>query len=158
MARVVIYAGDKEPSPDAILDAARYDRGMVVDVLEDGQSLGKEGDKNPLFSVVEFPGASVEKLRFLLAGEARPQGIDPDLKVPLRRRVQKLDVAVAESFAKDPIMIEKLVSEPDKMEVHFASAMLAVADIEEKIIVDEKLPVDRVPPDLDAQPISEKPL
>lgn len=129
MARLVLFSQDKQLSGDAVLDAARYDRGMVVDVLPDGVSLGKEGDKSPLFFVVEFPGASVEKLRFLLAGDEKDVAQAPDAVQVLRRRVQKVDLKLVQELAVDSVAIGKIVQQPEKMKEHFSKATLAVVDL-----------------------------
>jgi hypothetical protein len=47
-------------------------RGMVVDVLPDGKSLGAKGESYPEWTVVDVPGAPVEEfMDFLESGNGR---------------------------------------------------------------------------------------
>jgi hypothetical protein len=49
-------------------------RGMVIDVLPDGKSIGAKGERYPEFTVVDVPGAPVEEfMDFLEPGDGKPR-------------------------------------------------------------------------------------
>jgi hypothetical protein len=49
-------------------------RGMVVDVLPDGKSIGAKGERYPECTVVDVPGAPVEEfMDFLEPGDGKPR-------------------------------------------------------------------------------------
>jgi hypothetical protein len=88
MARVVVRNRDKVNEDDPYLDAKCTKRGMVVEILPDGVSLGAVGDAYDGWTVIEVPGASKEDVSALLAKEPG----DPMLNRMLQRRAFKLDL------------------------------------------------------------------
>ena len=72
MARLVVRNRDKV-NPDAVAsDFMCMKRGMVVDILLDGMSLGRVGDSYPGWTVVEVPGVEPMYLMdFLRKGKER---------------------------------------------------------------------------------------
>lgn len=69
MARLVIRNRDKVNTDCPYLDAQCTKRGFVVDILNDGQSVGKVGETYDGWTVVEVPGATREQLSAYLAAE-----------------------------------------------------------------------------------------
>jgi hypothetical protein len=88
MARIVVRNRDKVNEDDPYLDAMCMKRGMVVDILPDGQSLGSKGDVYDGWTVIDVPGASVADLSAFLASEPG----DRILNRTLQRRAFKLDL------------------------------------------------------------------
>lgn len=104
-------------------------RGMVVDVLPDGMTLGKEGDKDPRFRVVEFPKVPPEDLAHLVAGDKPPPlapGKPPE-KVALRKRVVALDVHALDAMLVDPMKKNEIEKNPVAAKNHLKSVEVAVA-------------------------------
>jgi hypothetical protein len=126
MARVVIYARDKEPSADPVEDAWRWERGMVVDILPDGRSLGKKGDVDPRFRVLDLPGVAVDALVNLREGDKAAEIVGPpkqDEREVLRRRVRKLDVAALDAIEADPVKKNELKNNPVRARLHLLSVV-----------------------------------
>lgn len=86
MARIVVRNRDRVNEDDPYLDAMCMKRGMVVDILPDGQSLGSKGDAYDGWTVIDVPGASVADLSAFLASEPG----DRILNRTLQRRAFKL--------------------------------------------------------------------
>lgn len=88
MARLVVRNRDKVNPDSPYLDAKCMKRGMVVDILEDGQSLGVEGDRYTGWTVVDLPGVLRDDLTAFLA----PEPGDPLQDRMLQRRAFKVNL------------------------------------------------------------------
>ena len=56
MARLVVWAKPDETHSDQAHAARKYKRGMVVDILEDGQFAGKDVEEGAWWRILEVPG------------------------------------------------------------------------------------------------------
>lgn len=100
MCRIVVWAKPGNDHPDPLIDARKFKRGMVVDILEDGQEAGKEIESGSWWRIIEVPGEPASQFGDLLGG-------DPEFNSELfaalnplpRKRVQRLDLDAIESAA-----------------------------------------------------------
>lgn len=89
MCRLVIRNRDKTNPDSKFLDAECMKAGMVVSILDDGQSLGAKGDLYDGWTVLEMKGVPKEEMEHLLE---RQQG-DKLVTPLLGRRQWKVDIA-----------------------------------------------------------------
>lgn len=78
----------REPLADARLQAGKYERGMVVSVLEDGQDPGEDVWKLGWWRVVDLPGVAREDMDYL----THPQPASIDKTQLPRKRWNILDI------------------------------------------------------------------
>lgn len=88
MCRLVIWDKDREPHKDALIESGRYQLGMVVDVLEDGQDPGSDIWKLGFWRVVDMPGVKKAEMEYLTS--RMPP--DTDSKKLPRKRWNALDL------------------------------------------------------------------
>jgi hypothetical protein len=74
MCRLVIWAKVRLPVLDIRREAGRFQPGMVVSVLPDGQHPGLDFDRLKWWSIVDIPGVSVEEMEYLT--HHMPEDID----------------------------------------------------------------------------------
>lgn len=101
MARVIVWAKPDNDNPDSVVNARKFKRGMVVDVLEDGQHAGNDVEKGDWWRIVEVPGEPASSFLHLLQSD--PKFKDPKLFVSEaqfpRKRVTTLDLDAIEAGA-----------------------------------------------------------
>jgi hypothetical protein len=95
MARLVVRNRDKVNHDSQAWSEACMKRGMVVDILPDGMSLGKKGDVYSGWTVVEVPGVPPADLWEFLASE------------PSRRRTVLFDL---DGYAGGPLSANQALS------------------------------------------------
>lgn len=98
MARIVVWAKPDNDHPDPVIDAQKFKRGMVVDVLEDGQEAGKDVEQGAWWRVVEAPGPAADYAHLLgMDPEFRDQRQFGKLNPFPRKRVNALDLDALEA-------------------------------------------------------------
>lgn len=98
MARIIVWAKPDNDHDDPVVNARKYKRGMVVDVLEDGQEAGTDIEKMDWWRIVEVPGEPAANFAYLT--EADPKFVKVELfrseaQFP-RKRISTLDLDAIE--------------------------------------------------------------
>lgn len=102
MARLIVWSRARPDSGDARKEAGRYQRGMLVSCLEDGQALGRDIERGyplghqataPWWRVIDVPSAAVSDFNHLLSPQLPRDGILP------RKRLNKIDLDQIETAA-----------------------------------------------------------
>jgi hypothetical protein len=99
MARLIVFAKPDNDHPDPELNAAKFKRGDVVDVLPDGVDPGRDimgqGDQNLAgwWRVIDVPGLTAEEAQTFLSHQNDADGIVP------RKRLNGLDLDALETAA-----------------------------------------------------------
>lgn len=106
MARLVIRNRDKVNRESVHLDACCLKRGMVVDILPDGKSLGKVGDTYTGWTVVDVPRTDAEMLSAFLGPELGDRRFDP----MLQRRAFVFDLDTYAALRKSTITLKEALS------------------------------------------------
>jgi hypothetical protein len=91
MCRLFVFARADNVSSDPEIDAQKFKRGHVVEVLEDGRHGGVEAETSGLFEIIELPGEPAAKYRYLLSGDPRPDPGEAQATYP-RWRINVLDL------------------------------------------------------------------
>lgn len=99
MARIVVWAKLDNDNPDILIDARKFKRGMIVDILADGQEAGADIEAGGWWRIIDAPGP-VSLYEDLL-------GADPEFNDPLfptlnplpRKRVQAVNLDAIEDAA-----------------------------------------------------------
>lgn len=103
MCRLLVMAATPPAHPDPKRDPARYKRGDVVRIAEDGESLGRDSKINPIWRIIELPGISgVDKdLLPLLVRDGGGTDIPftTDLGYRTHKRAKNIDIDSFESWA-----------------------------------------------------------
>lgn len=100
MARIIVWAKPDNDHPDPVIDAQKFKRGMVVDVLEDGQEAGADVEKGAWWRIVEAPGSASDYANLLgMDPEFRDQRQFGKLNPFPRKRVNALDLDALEAAA-----------------------------------------------------------
>lgn len=108
MARLIVRNRDKVNLDDADADALCMKRGMVVDILPDGMSLGREGETYDGWTIVEVPGAEPEELAEFLTRHAVRGVVGVNGKSMLARRLFKLDLDSLEKSGQRRLSLEQV--------------------------------------------------
>lgn len=97
MCRLVVWKKARAPASKRRLEAGRYQPGMVIAVLEDGQSPGAKVESAEWAELVDLPGVDKMKVRHLLM----PMIADIDeTKLP-RKRATGVDLAALRAISRD---------------------------------------------------------
>ncbi len=98
MARLIVWAKPDNDHPDPVVNARKFKRGMVVDVLEDGQHAGNDVEKGDWWRIVEVPGEPAASFASLLQADPKFTKLDlflSEAQYP-RKRVSVLDLDAIE--------------------------------------------------------------
>lgn len=100
MARIVVWAKPDNDHPDILIDARKFKRGMVVDILADGQEAGADIEAGGWWRIIEAPGP-VSLYEDLLGAdpEFNDEKLFPTLNPMPRKRVQAVDLDAVEDAA-----------------------------------------------------------
>ena len=82
MCRLVVWNKDPEPTSDPRLAAGRYEKGMVISVLDDGVHPGTGVLGQERFLVIDLPGVPTRDMEYLT--HIQPADVDP-AKLPRKR-------------------------------------------------------------------------
>lgn len=88
MCRLIVWDMVRDPVPDVQLQAGKYERGMVVAVLEDGQDPGSDVWKLGWWRVVDLPGTPRDDMEYL----THPMPASADKTLLPRKRWNILDM------------------------------------------------------------------
>lgn len=100
MARIIVWAKPDNDNADPLLDACKFKRGMVVDILEDGQEAGRDVEAGAWWRIIEAPGPAALYEDLLGSDPEFKDGkLFPTLNPLPRKRVQALDLDAIETAA-----------------------------------------------------------